>query len=67
MKELNYDFTSHLYLLARHLNGPLTMKYTSEEWDWWVQQHNIELNAQSWQEYADAVLFCKSLIEDYPG
>lgn len=64
---LNYDFTSHLYIVARHVNEALTMQHVSEEWGWWVQQHNIELSAQSWQEYTDAVLFCKSLIEDYPG
>lgn len=62
-----FTFTEHLYLMLTKCKNVSTMQHVSEEWDWWVGQHNIELDAQAWQEYTDAVLFCKSLIEDYPG
>lgn len=61
-----YTFKYHLYIILTRCKNVNKMKCVSEEWDWWVKEYNIELNAQSWQEYTDAVLFCSSLIEDYP-
>jgi len=66
MKNYIYDFTAHLYVVARLVDKPLIMKTVSEEWDWWVKEHGIDLNTKTWQEYTDAVFFCKGLIEDYP-
>lgn len=60
-----YTFKDHMYIILTRCKNVNTMKHVSEEWDWWVQQHNVELSAQSWQEYTAAVLFCRSLIEDY--
>jgi hypothetical protein len=61
-----FTFTEHLYLMMTKCKNVNNMKAVSEEWDWWVDEYGIELNVQSWQEYADAVFFCKGLIEDYP-
>lgn len=61
-----FGFTAHLQLVAIHADKPLTMKDVSEEWNWWVKEHDIDFNTKTWQEYTDAVFFCKGLIEDYP-